>query len=179
MKSISKYLVAESETKESTKLEETIMGANDHPFLAEMLYVFHTESKIHYVMRFLRGGELFEALRREPKSRITEARAKFYIMQAVLAVGQLHKQNIIHRDLKPENILLDEEGYICVTDFGLSKVVEEGKQAKTMCGTPDYIAPEILLGKGYSYGVDWWTIGILAYEMICGMTPFAAKNTNV
>ena len=95
-----------------------------------------------------------------------------------MALGHLHDKKIIYRDLKPENILMDENGYICLTDFGLAKVLEGGQQAFSFCGTPDYLAPEILIEKGHSFPVDWWALGILTYEMIVGFPPFYTGNSN-
>lgn len=141
-----------------------------------MNYVFMTTEKIFFIMRFVRGGELFSHLRQA--QRFTEERAKFYTIQVALAIGHLHKQHIIYRDLKPENILMDENGYLCVTDFGLAKVLEGGAMAYSFCGTPDYLAPEILNEKGHSFPVDWWALGILTYEMIVGFPPFYTGNKN-
>ena len=117
-------------------------------------------------MRFVRGGELFHHFAKA--IRFPEERARFYIIQVALALGHLHSKQIIYRDLKTENILLDEDGYICLTDYGLSKIVKENEEAKTFCGTTDYLAPEVLKGHGYSYPVDWWSLGALAYEMLIG-----------
>lgn len=113
-------------------------------------------------------------------TRFEESRAKFYAAQVAIAIGYLHKQHIIYRDLKPENILMDEDGYICLTDFGLAKIInEENKMAYSFCGTPEYLAPEILNETGHAFPVDWWALGILTYEMIVGFPPFyTGANTN-
>ena len=148
----------------------------DHPFLVGMHYVFQTESKIFFVMRFVRGGELFSHLRRS--SRFPEEMAKFYAIQVCLAIGYLHDKKIIYRDLKPENILIDEDGYLALTDFGLAKILQDGQVANTFAGTPDYLAPEILKDQGHSFPVDWWAIGILTYEMIVGCPPFFTQSNN-
>ncbi len=148
----------------------------DHPFLVGMSYVFQTEPKIFFVMRFVRGGELFMHLRNA--TRFPEERAKFYAAQVAIAIGHLHKKHIIYRDLKPENILMDEDGYICLTDFGLAKILNDNAQAFSFCGTPEYLAPEILNEKGHTFPVDWWALGILTYEMIVGFPPFYTGNSN-
>lgn len=127
-------------------------------------------------MRFVRGGELFMHLRNA--QRFVEDTARFYSIQVCMAIGCLHEKKIIYRDLKPENILMDEDGYICLTDFGLAKVLDGGAQAYSFCGTPDYLAPEILHEKGHSFPVDWWAVGILTYEMIVGFPPFYTGNNN-
>lgn len=106
-----------------------------------------------------------------------EKRAKFYAMTVAVALGHLHKKKIIYRDLKPENILMDEDGYICLTDFGLAKILEQNEQAFSFCGTPEYLAPEILEQVGHSFPVDWWALGILTYEMIVGFPPFYTGNS--
>lgn len=129
-------------------------------------------------MKFVRGGELFMHLRN--CTRFTEDRTKFYTAQVAIAIGHLHKKNIIYRDLKPENILMDEDGYICLTDFGLAKIInEENKMAYSFCGTPEYLAPEILNETGHAFPVDWWALGILTYEMVVGFPPFyTGSSTN-
>ena len=101
-------------------------------------------------------------------TRFPEDRARFYAIQVAMALGHLHSKNIIYRDLKPENILMDEDGYICLTDFGLAKVLEGNAQAFSFCGTPDYLAPEILVERGHSFPVDWWALGVLIFEMLAG-----------
>jgi len=141
-----------------------------------MHYVFQTDQKIFFVMRFVRGGELFTHLR--SASRFSEERARFYAIQVAIALGHLHQKKIIYRDLKPENILLDSDGYICLTDFGLAKILEGNAQAFSFCGTPDYLAPEILNEVGHSFPVDWWALGILTYEMIVGFPPFYTGSSN-
>lgn len=111
-------------------------------------------------------------------SRFKEDRARFYAIQVCMAIGALHDKSIIYRDLKPENILMDDDGYICLTDFGLAKVLEADSQAFSFCGTPDYLAPEILNNHGHSFPVDWWAVGILTYEMIVGFPPFYTGNNS-
>jgi serum/glucocorticoid-regulated kinase 2 len=176
MKALAKNVILEYDQVESTKLERDILNMADHPFLVGMKYVFQTASKIFFVMRFVRGGELFSHLRK--KNRFEEDLARFYALQVCHAIGYLHDKKIIYRDLKPENILMDENGYLCLTDFGLAKILQDGQQANTFCGTPDYLAPEILSDSGHGFPVDWWAIGILTYEMIVGCPPFFTQSNN-
>lgn len=126
-------------------------------------------------MDFVNGGELFYHLR--INKRFPEKRAKIYAAEIFLALDHLHKHNIIYRDLKPENILIDKEGHIKLTDFGLAKVLaDQDDRAHTFCGTPEYLAPEVLLQKGHGFEVDWWSFGTTLYEMLVGIPPFYSTN---
>jgi serine/threonine protein kinase len=138
-----------------------------------MHYAFQTDEKLYMVMDFMNGGELFYHLRREQTFK--EDKIKFYASEIILALQTLHDNGIVYRDLKPENILLDSEGHIRLTDFGLSKTgifKSEEDMAYTICGTPEYLAPEIVRGEGHGKAVDWWSLGALLYEMQCGRPPF-------
>jgi serum/glucocorticoid-regulated kinase 2 len=141
-----------------------------------MEYVFQTDLKIFFVMKFVRGGELFMHLRKARQFK--ENRAKFYALTIAMALGHLHSKNIIYRDLKPENILMGEDGYVLLTDFGLAKTMQEDEVTHSFCGTPEYLAPEILKEVGHTYPVDWWALGILTYEMIVGFPPFYTGSPN-
>mmetsp|Transcript_2060 Transcript_2060/g.2319 ORF Transcript_2060/g.2319 Transcript_2060/m.2319 type:complete len:265 (+) Transcript_2060:799-1593(+) len=139
-----------------------------------MAYIFQTDQKIYFVMNFVRGGELFTHLQTE--KRFPEKRVKFYSAQIISAIGYLHEKKIIYRDIKPENILMGEDGYLNLADFGLAKEMTNRDFTTSFCGTPEYLAPEIIQNKGHHHAVDWWSIGILIYEMIVGFPPFYHSN---
>jgi len=132
--------------------------------------------KLYFVMDFINGGELFYHLQKEHK--FTPDRVRYYCAEIVLGLEYLHNSGVIYRDLKPENILLTDAGHIILTDFGISKEGLEAEDARTatFCGTPEYLAPEVLEGKGYTKAVDWWSFGTLMYEMLTGLPPFYSQD---
>ncbi len=140
----------------------------DHPFILKFVSFFQDVNYLYLAYEFLPGGDLFTKLKSDNK--FTFEKSQFYIGQVIIALEYFHNHNIIYRNLKPENILINKNGYIKITDFELVKKIED--RTYTLCGTPGYMAPEIILNTGYSMGVDWWTVGILLYEMICGVDPF-------
>nr|XP_022919952.1 ribosomal protein S6 kinase 2 beta isoform X1 [Onthophagus taurus] len=153
-----------------SKMERNILVDVEHPFIVKLHYAFQTEGKLYLILDFLRGGDLFSRLTKEVM--FTEEDVKFYLAELALALSHLHSLGIIYRDLKPENVLLDSEGHIALTDFGLSKLpVEEGK-TYSFCGTVEYMAPEIVNRKGHSFAADWWSFGVVMYEMLTGCLPF-------
>lgn len=174
MKSLKKDVLIDQDQIENTLLEKKILESLEHPFLVGLIFCFQTEERLYFIMPFLRGGELFQHLRR---FRIfDEEKVRFYSSQIGLALDQLHTYGIIYRDLKPENILMDEEGYLKLADFGMAKHLKGEEKAMSFCGTPEYLAPEIITGEGHNKSADWWSFGILIYEMLCGIPPFYNEN---
>jgi len=156
-----------------TKMERNILADVEHPFIVKLHYAFQTEGKLYLILDFLRGGDLFTRLSKEIM--FTEEDVKFYLAELALALEHLHSLGIIYRDLKPENLLLDSDGHIAVTDFGLSKENLEDK-AYSFCGTVEYMAPEVVSRKGHSFAADWWSFGVLMFEMLTGQLPFQGAN---
>ena len=152
--------------------EATILSNMSHPFIVSMDGFSQDERYLYLVLEFVSGGELFTYLRRIGK--LTAAHGAFYGAQVTSMFEYLHSMNICYRDLKPENLLIASDGNLKLTDFGFAKVVES--RTYTLCGTPEYLAPEILLNKGHSKPVDWWTLGILIYEMNAGIDPFSDED---
>lgn len=178
MKVLSKREIAMKKEVSHTMGERKILEKTlDCPFLVGLKFSFQSQAQLFFVTDYKSGGELFWHLQRE--GRFTEDRARFYIAELILALEHLHKYNIVYRDLKPENILLDATGHVALCDFGLSKAdLEAGQLTNTFCGTTEYLAPEILLDEsGYSNLVDFWSLGVLLFEMCCGWSPFYAEDT--
>jgi len=155
--------------------EKNVMTYAKHPFLVNLHFSFQTRDKLYFVLDYLNGGELFFHLQREKQ--FSEPRARFYSAEIGSALGYLHKKNIIYRDLKPENLLLDRFGHVVLTDFGLCKEnIKLKDMTSTFCGTPEYLAPEVILKKAYDKTVDWWCLGTVLYEMLVGLPPFYCKD---
>lgn len=177
MKILRKKQIVKRNQVEHTKSERKILQALNHPFLMKLRFAFQTESKLYFVLDYFKGGELFFHLKKRRK--FTETESVIFVAEVALALGHLHSLDIIYRDLKPENILLHETGHICLTDFGLSKDLDPmNPEATTFCGTPEYLAPEIVSHQGHGKAVDWWSLGILAYELCIGIPPFYHQNLN-
>ncbi|KAL5388484.1 Serine/threonine-protein kinase [Paraphaeosphaeria sporulosa] len=180
MKVLSKKVIVQKKEVAHTLGERNILvrtAMADSAFIVGLKFSFQTPSDLYLVTDYMSGGELFWHLQRE--GRFQEGRAKFYIAELILALQHLHEHNIVYRDLKPENILLDAKGHIALCDFGLSKAnLTENATTNTFCGTTEYLAPEVLLDEhGYTKMVDFWSLGVLVFEMCCGWSPFYAEDT--
>ncbi|KAJ3295996.1 camp-dependent protein kinase catalytic subunit [Rhizoclosmatium sp. JEL0117] len=168
MKVLKKNEVVKMKQVEHTINEKNILEKLDYPFLVFMLGTIQDSHNLYFILEYVQGGEVFSFLRRS--GRFQNSVAKFYAVEVILAFEYLHMRDIIYRDLKPENLLIDSKGHVKITDFGFAKHVPD--ITWTLCGTPDYLAPEIIQSKGYGKAVDWWAFGILLYEMLAGHPPF-------
>lgn len=172
LKILKKSEVIRLKQVEHVKAEKEILLSITHPFIVNMLSVFQDDKRLCMLLEYVNGGELFSYLRKE--GRLPNDHAAFYAGEIILAFQYLHNIHIVYRDLKPENLLIDTDGHLKITDFGFAKVVED--RTWTLCGTPEYLAPEIIQSKGHGKAVDWWALGILIFEMLAGYPPFYDEN---
>jgi len=172
MKVLSKPNIVRRKQVEHTRTERRVLGTINHPNIVKLHYAFQTKEKLYFVLDYAAGGELFFHLSRMKK--FPEHFARFYSAQIASALDALHKIGVVYRDLKPENILLDAEGHIKLADFGLAKenVNEAARGATSLCGTPEYLSPEVLDRQGHGTAVDWWNLGMVTYEMLTGLPPW-------
>ncbi|XP_071656990.1 RAC-beta serine/threonine-protein kinase [Patagioenas fasciata] len=171
MKILRKDVIIAKDEVAHTVTESRVLQNTRHPFLTALKYAFQTNDRLCFVMEYANGGELFFHLSRERV--FSEDRARFYGAEIVSALEYLHSRDVVYRDIKLENLMLDKDGHIKITDFGLCKEgITDGATMRTFCGTPEYLAPEVLEDNDYGRAVDWWGLGVVMYEMLCGRLPF-------
>ncbi|XP_026173073.1 serine/threonine-protein kinase Sgk2b [Mastacembelus armatus] len=176
VKVLQKQMIVERKEQRHVMVERSVLLKGlQHPFLVGLHFAFQTPKTLYFVLDYINGGELFYHLQRQGS--FPELRCAFYAAEIAMALGYLHSLDIVYRDLKPENILLDSEGHVMLTDFGLCKEdVAIGGVMNTICGTPEYLAPEVLQGHPYGSAVDWWGLGAVLFEMLYGLPPFFSRN---
>jgi len=167
LKSVKKKRVVETDQQTHMRNERAVMAMLDSPFIVKLIATYKDRTNVYFLMEAVLGGELFTVLRFNKK--FSDKTSMFYASCCVLAFEHMHGKDIIYRDLKPENLLLDESGYIKLTDFGFAK---KRSHTYTLCGTPEYLAPEVIQSCSQSFTVDWWALGILIYEMVVSHPPF-------
>lgn len=178
MKILQKNLIIAKDEVAHTLAENKVLQESRHPFITHLSYSFQTPDRLCLVLELVNGGELFHHLSKEKS--FSEIRSRFYGAEICSALGYLHKKNVIYRDLKLENLLLDKDGHVKIADFGLCKEnMCFGASTRTFCGTPEYLAPEVLEENTYGREVDWWATGVVMYEMMCGRLPFYNREPDL
>jgi serine/threonine protein kinase len=167
-----KAQVVQTKQQQHVMHEKKILAMMEHPFILQLVATYQDAGELYMLLELALGGELFSLLAK--RAPLSDKDARFYASQVVSIFNYMHGLKVIYRDLKPENLLLDEFGYLKMVDFGFAKILHD--RTWTLCGTPEYLAPEIILNKGHGYGADWWCVGILTYECLMGTTPFVASD---
>jgi CRP-like cAMP-binding protein/tRNA A-37 threonylcarbamoyl transferase component Bud32 len=176
LKQLSKREIIGHHQVEGVIREKNIMGSLDHPFVVNLVSTFQDDRSLFMLIELVQGGELFSVIHTETRDGIPNGNSRFYAACILESLAHLHHRCICYRDLKPENILIDQKGYCVLVDLGFAKIVVD--KTFTLCGTPEYLAPEIILSKGHDKGVDYWAFGVLIYEMLVGRSPFYSYGTD-
>jgi len=176
LKKLKKIEIKDSKQQQHILNEKNIMLSCSSPFIVKLYRTFRDSRYLYMLMEPCLGGELWTILR--DNKRFEDKAARFYTACVIKAFEYLHDKGIVYRDLKPENLLLDRSGYVKLTDFGFSKQLEPGEKSWTFCGTPEYVAPEIITNKSHDHRADIWSVGILMYELLNGVPPFSKKNNS-
>lgn len=182
MKCLQKAHIVESQQEKNIIAEKDCMATMNHPFVLKLLGTFQDPTQLYMFLEIVQGGELWSLLYQKEELKhsqvpalengIRENDARMYASCVTAGFAHIHNHNYSYRDLKPENLLVDADGYLKIADFGFAKQLKNGAKTHTLCGTPEYLAPELVLSRGHNHGVDYWALGILIYELICGSTPF-------
>jgi len=176
LKQLSKREIIGHHQVEGVIREKNIMASLNHPFVVNLVATFQDERNLYMLIELVQGGELFSVIHTETRDGIPNGNSRFYAACILESLAHLHQRSICYRDLKPENILIDQKGYCVLVDLGFAKIVVD--KTYTLCGTPEYLAPEIILSKGHDKGVDYWAFGVLIYEMLVGRSPFYSYGTD-
>lgn len=174
LKSMSKSLLLRRKQVAHVLSEKALLAQLSSPFLLTLKGSFQDTFSLYLVLEFVQGGELYHMLAK--KGCIESHDARIYAAEVVCALSYLHSKSVVYRDLKPENVLIASTGHVKLADFGFAKQLKPKEKTYTLCGTPEYLAPEIILNTGHDFRCDWWAVGVLIYEMLTGTAPFRADN---
>jgi serine/threonine protein kinase len=175
LKTVRKAVLLKSNKVHTIIRERTILEKASSPFVVQLKFAFQTPAKFYLGLEYVPGGDLFRRMSGSDDE-VTFDQARLYIAELSIALDYLHSAGVVYRDLKPENVLINSDGHLKLTDFGLAKRLDADDMTSTFCGTPEYVAPEMIRREHYSYAIDWWALGILSFELLFGSSPFASSN---